>query len=229
MIKETKYIEIHYTDKDIDYINSLIDFIEKSEEEIVSFFDIENFGIKVMLYLFDDLDCFRKSISTRSKRNEVPEWLCGYSFVENNKFIINTLCLQEYKKTMGHANYNLKDLEYLVMHEFVHSCQQKYIKFNTNVNRMPRWFIEGMATFVSHQYDNTELSFDATLEEMIKGNTKYSNYYAMFLYVYNNYGKKYILELLENCDKLINETPYLFEEARKYYDGCIKINKEVKL
>ena len=49
MVKETKYIEIHYTDKDIDYINSLIDFIEKSEEEIVSFFDIENFGICILI------------------------------------------------------------------------------------------------------------------------------------------------------------------------------------
>lgn len=227
MVKETKYIEIHYTDKDTDYINSLIDFIEKSEEEIVSFFDIENFGIKVMLNLFDDLGCFRKNISTRRKNNEVPQWLCGFSFIENNKFIINTLCLQEYRKTMGHANCNLKDLKHLIMHEFVHSCQQKYIKLNTNTNRMPIWLKEGMAIFVSHQYENTKLDFNATLKEIIDGNTSYSNYYSMFSYVYNSYGKEYILELLGNCDKLINETPYLFEEVKKYYDGCIK--KEVIL
>lgn len=222
MVKETKYIKINYTDKDRDYIDCLLEFIKKSEEEIVNFFDIKYFGEKVTLNLYDDLDNFRKNISIRCKNNVVPDWLCGFSYLENNKFIINTLCLEEYKKTKGHENNNLDDLKYLIMHEFVHSCQQKYTNSVVSSSKAPIWLKEGMAIFISHQYDNTKLSFNATSEEIIDGNTSYSNYYSMFSYVYNSYGKEYILELLKNSTRLINDTPTLFEETKKYYSGCVK-------
>ena len=222
MIKETKYVEIHFTNKDSGYIDYLTTFIKESEEEIVNFFDIKDFGEKVILNLFDNLDGFRKNISIRCKNNVVPEWLCGFSYLDNNKFIINTLCLEEYKKTTGHTNNNLDDLKHLIMHEFVHSCQQKYLNFNVCNNKAPIWFKEGMATFISHQYDDTKLDFNATLKEIIDGNTSYSNYYLMFSYVYNSYGKEYILELLKNSARLISDTPTLFEETKKYYSGYIK-------
>ena len=76
-----------------------------------------------------------------------------------------------------------------------------------------------MACLLSRQYDDVKLGFDATLDEVINGNTNYSNYYTMFLYVYNTYGKEYILELLRNSEKLISETPVLHEETIKYYNN----------
>lgn len=219
MLKETKYIDIHYTDKDINYIDDLTEFINNNSKDIVDFFGLENFKEKVILYMFDDLEKFRKNISNKYKNNIVPSWLCGFSYNENNNFIIKTLCLDEYKKTKGHTNHNLNDLKNLILHEFVHSCQLKYINFLLSNIKLPLWLKEGMACLLSRQYDDVKLGFDATLDEVINGNTNYSNYYTMFLYVYNTYGKEYILELLRNSEKLISETPVLHEETIKYYNN----------
>ena len=92
----------------------------------------------------------------------------------------------------------------------MHACHQKY----TNNAKLPAWLSEGLATTISHQYDNKELSFDASLEQMLNGGTDYKNYHTMFSYALKKYGRKYILDLLKNKKKLEKETLKLYEEVR---------------
>lgn len=218
VIVKTDYIELEYSEKDVEYIEELITYINYNSQEIIDFFGITNFGEKVSIKLFDNLKHFRVACGEIRTNKEIPLWLCGLSFYKNNKCIIFTLCLDEYKKTDGHNNDTLKQLKLLIMHEFVHACHQKF----TSNTRLPKWMSEGLATTISHQYDNIEMYFDATLEQVINGETNFINYHTMFSYVLNKYGRNYILELLKNKEYLEKETPKLYEEVKLCYKQKIK-------
>lgn len=213
MKKKFKYMNLEYTEKDYEYIDRLISHIDHNCKSIVDFFQITNFGESVSVKLFDNLETFRSECSKIKNDHTVPLWLCGLSFYKNGKCYIYTLCLQEYKKTQYHYNDSLVELELLIMHEFVHACHQKYTKNRT----LPVWMSEGLATTLSHQYDNIKSNFDATLDQIIYGGTDYKNYYLMFSYVLNNYGRNYILNLLKSKDKLQAQTSILYEETQSYY------------
>lgn len=211
--KESKYFQLVYTKKDNEYIDELFSYVEKESKNITLFFGLESFEEKVSIKLFDDLNSFRDACSEVKGGAKVPLWLCGLSFRKNGKNHIYSLCLDEYKKTDGHNNCSLENFKQLITHEFVHACHRTY----TNI-KLPIWLGEGLATFLSHQYDGSELLFNATLEQIIKGGANYINYYTMFSYALNKYGKYYVL-------KLLNDEKYLEDETKKLYDEVEKIYK----
>lgn len=208
MIKELKYINLEYNECDKNYIEELIDYINLSSEEITNFFNINSFNPKVEIKLYDDIDNFNEWYYYFNKK-EAPLWFCGFSFKMNGVYHINVLSLEKYKKTQGHEKHNLNDLKYLIMHEFVHSCVLKI-----NNSSLPAWLNEGIAIKLSHQYDNKEYKFNASLNEMINGCNNYINYYTMFSYVIDKYGKDYILDLIIN-NKAFDETEKLYNDLLK--------------
>lgn len=208
MIKELKYIKLEYNECDTNYIDELIDYINLNSEEITNFFNINSFDSKVEIKLYDDIDKFNDWYYYFNKK-EAPLWFCGFSFKMNGVYHINVLSLEKYKKTQGHEKHNLNDLKYLIMHEFVHSCVLKI-----NNSSLPAWLNEGIAIKLSHQYDNKEYKFNASLNEMINGCNNYINYYTMFSYVIDKYGKDYILDLILN-NKAFDETEKLYNDLLK--------------
>lgn len=106
----------------------------------------------------------------------------------------------------------MENFKLLIIHKFVHACHRKYSKI-----KLPIWLAEGLATFLSHQYDGKELSFNASLEQIINGGTSYINYYTMVSYALNNYGKDYILRLLRDEEYLERETLRLYDEVKLLY------------
>lgn len=208
MIKELKYINLEYNECDKNYIDELIDYINLSSEEITNFFSIDSFNPKVEIKLYDDIDKFNEWYYYFNKK-EAPLWFCGFSFKMDNVYHINVLSLEKYKKTQGHEKHNLDDLKHLIMHEFVHSCVLKI-----NNSSLPAWLNEGIAIKLSHQYDNKEYKFNVSLNEMINGCNNYINYYTMFSYVIDKYGKDYILDLILN-NKAFDETEKLYNDLLK--------------
>lgn len=208
MIKELKYINLEYNECDKNYIDELIDYINLSSEEITNFFSIDSFNPKVEIKLYDYINKFNEWYYYFNKK-EAPLWFCGFSFKMNGVYHINVLSLEKYKKTQGHEKHNLNDLKCLIMHEFVHSCVLKI-----NNSSLPAWLNEGIAIKLSHQYDNKEYKFNASLNEMINGCNNYINYYTMFSYVIDKYGKDYILDLILN-NKAFDETEKLYNDLLK--------------
>lgn len=74
-----------------------------------------------------------------------------------------------------------------------------------------KWISEGAATYLSGQYENSD-EINCTFEQLID-HCSYPNYRAMFAYVLENYGKDYILKLIDDEELLKNETKRLFDEA----------------
>ena len=208
MIKELKYINLEYNECDKNYIDELIDYINLSSEEITNFFSIDSFNPKVDIKLYDDIDKFNEWYYYFNKK-EAPLWFCGFSFKMNGVYHINVLSLEKYKKTQGHEKHNLNNLKCLIMHEFVHSCVLKI-----NNSSLPAWLNEGITIKLSHQYDNKEYKFNASLNEMINGCNNYINYYTMFSYALDKYGKDYILDLILN-NKAFDETEKLYNDLLK--------------
>ena len=209
-------MNIEYTKKDETYIEDIITYLEKISKEIVEFFEIENFGNKVEVKLWNDVSKYRErnfEIYPATSKNveDVPKWSCGFAYLDNNTSYVETLCLEEYRKTQGHENATLDELNHLILHEFTHAV---HLKINYNAFR---WLREGLATTISHQYDNYDLTFDATLEQMKGGQfINYTNYHTMFYYVYETYGRAYILELVNNFDLQKQDTERLYNETIEY-------------
>lgn len=209
--KDLTYITIEYSDKDLDYIDDLCAYIEWSSDEIVTFLNIQTFGEKVHVKLWDNLESFRKCYKdtgySLDKKGEVRKWVCGFAFGND----VHTLCLEAYRQTKTHENNTLQDLKYLIMHEFTHSC---HTKLNP---KKYAWLGEGLATTITHQMENEDKIFNFTLNQAINGGPDYRNYHTMFSYVYKTYGRDYILNLINDYDLLKKVTPKLYEETFKLY------------
>lgn len=213
MKKELKYMIIEYTSSDKKYIDEFVSYLEQVSQEIVEYFNIDFLDNRIKIRLWNSLEDFRnlylKYGYSLTKDGNVPNWVCG--FVYNSD--VEALTLDEYKKTHGHEKDNLKDLMHLILHEFVHACEN-----TMSNNGHYAWLSEGLATTISHQYRGANLIFNATLVEMINGCQDFSNYYTMFTYVSNTYGHNYIMKLLKNFDLLKIDTPRLYEETINYVE-----------
>lgn len=210
-IKELENIIIEYTDKDKNYIDELCKSINEMSNEILYFFKLKKLHQKAYVYLYASLEEFHQKyidFGYLHNRKEVPNYVCGFS----RKGCIHTLTLSEYRKTLSHESADIEMLKKLILHEFVHNCE-----YEINQNNSYMWLREGLATTISHQYDNEELVLDMTLEQAQYGGTSYKNYRTMFLYVLETYGHEYILELINDLEKLKNDTPKLYEEAKLFY------------
>lgn len=105
---------------------------------------------KLKYKIWDNLDLFRKFVKEKNafldNNGNVADWLCGITY-DNH---IDTLTLDEYRKTKYYENSELKDMINLVLHEFVRACHDKKRK-KENISK---WLSEGLATTISGQYND---------------------------------------------------------------------------
>jgi len=208
MQKRTKYMNIEYSHKDEEYIDELITGLGNISQEVVDFF--ETWEININVVLFDSIDKFQ------IKFWEIfcypcKEWTCGFFSNKNGENTIYTLSLDEYRKTKYHELHDVDDLKLLILHEFVHSCHNQYTK-----NHLYVWLKEGLATYLSHQYDKYSVNdFNCQLDNLINGGVSYGNYYLLFKYTYEKYGKDYIKKMLLNEQFMIEQTPLLYKSLIK--------------
>ena len=214
MKKELKYIVLNYTEDDSEYINYLIQELDKICEEIVNFFDIEEFGKKVNVTLNNNMETFEEKYKKTGYPLEddgtFPNWICGFSYRKN----VETLCLREYRNTANRSEVNVQDLLHLILHEFTHACHEKVMR---NPNKSYMWLSEGLATTLSHQHDNDDDVFTASLEDMMFGLADYKNYHIMFKYVLETHGRDFVLKLIHSYKALEEYTPMLYYEVSQVY------------
>lgn len=98
MKKETRYFIINYSSSDTNYIDEICNYLKIEIEKIVKFLGVKEFGEKININLFDDVNIlwnFHINLFNSVKKVDVlPKWVCGFSWKNN----IYTLSLKEYKK-----------------------------------------------------------------------------------------------------------------------------------
>ena len=208
MEKELKHIKLTYTDKDLPYLDNIVNILEVKTRLVVELFEIEKFSTKVEL--FDTREKFEEWVLKQRTTKKVYDWEIGVS----SSSMIGVLTLDEIKKNPKKANFNYEDMAKLIIHEFTHKVHHAYNYDNFNACK---WLSEGLCVHLAEQGKNDK--FTASLDEVINGQTDYSNYANMFDYVLDNYGKNYIMSLARDNDLLLEETPRLYEEVNTFYNG----------
>ena len=217
MIKEFKNFTIEYSDDDLKYIDELLQRFLYSQDKIMNFFNLKNLDRKVQIKIWNNVTEYEKYINSEMKRifnveNTMEDWEVGRAITTKTESQIHILSYQERIKRKGHQYDKIDDLIKVVQHEFVHTCHEQFKNYKNTLT----WFNEALATILSNQYDDITPVLDCTLDELLNGKVNYVRYNTLGKYLFENYDKKYILELAKNNELLKQKTPIIFEEAKEW-------------
>ena len=220
MIYDSLEFEIHYTNKDSDYIKDVINGLEDKYREIMNFFGIRHFKKKLIINIWDSCDKYREYYNKKMKpyNKEVGDWEVGRSIYNKDEFRIDVIGVEEARKCKGHDNYSLDNFIKVIIHEFVHSCHFQYRGNNDVIT----WIAEALATNLSNQYDNLPIYLDVSFDDIMNKQVNYCNYYAMGNYLLNACSCEYVL-------KLAKDDEFLKKESRKVYDDTLLYLEKVRL
>ena len=206
MRKESKFFIINYTDSDKDYIDKLLIDIDTEALKIMKFFGIDEIKDKFEVNL----------IPTKKEFSKLSLELCnfkddeyGIGFVKDR--IMYCLSFKDYKSTY-YSFYKYEDFVKTITHEFVHSCHQ----LKTNNKSSIRCINEGLACYLSKQYNREIHELEASLDDFVNDKyINYDNYYLLVEFIFNNYDNDYISELIYNKEFARNEIEKIYNDYKK--------------
>lgn len=205
-----EFANIYYSEDDCKYINELYEYFEKESRRIIDFFEFDGMENKIDIIIWNDIAKFRQYFLENNTMyrdiEDVPKWICAYSIDDKS---INILSLNKYIETEHHERCTFEDMKLTLVHEFVHFCHHKLNKINMI------WINEGLATNLSRQIEYKYVDKEKVNVPL----SKYNDYCFGFKYVLDNYDKQYLLKLISDFEFQKAETPRLWEEIEKYYDG----------
>ena len=225
MKKITKYATFVYEKEDEDLIEELEKQINSCAESIFSFFDSTLPRELVNITIFPSKQMYDEVVKKRRGVSEIPKWEIG----NNRDANIEYVSLHDYKNTT-HAfepeEYE-KALDYYkktIIHEYVHFIVGLYRK-KYNFEKPLKYLNEGIAQHLSGQRENIKQVFNYTLDDVLNSKNNYVAWYLMTKFIIDTKGRDYFLELLRNRKKAEEETPYLYEQARDYYNKGTDLKK----
>lgn len=208
---ENESFLIYYNEEDKNVVY-LIDSLNEGSKQIMNFFNLKSFSNKIVIKIYYLLDDYITHVNLYlSGDNRIyQDWMKADTFDGN----INMLSLDLCQKSQVHKNFTLEDFKKSILHELTHICHHKL----TDGNNQPcyTWLAEGLATNLSGQKYNSKIN--CTYEELItnfyNAKNSYGVAYQIVKYGLENYGKDFILKLINNYNELNIIAPLLFEEAK---------------
>lgn len=205
MEKESKYFKFIYSESENNYIDKLIDVIDKEAKKVLDFFEVDSIEEKFNVKLIPTKKEFSELIwnEIHFKDDEY-----GIGFVKDE--IMYCLSFNDYKNTF-YSFYKFDNFVSTIIHEFVHACHQ----YKTDNKTSIRCVNEGLACYLANQIEDNA-TFDMTLDEVINDKyVKYDNYYIIMKYILDNYDKEY-------CDKIIYDKEFARSEITGIYNSLIE-------
>lgn len=217
MKKEFKNFIIEYSKDDITYIDELLQYFLYSQDKIMNFYNLKNLDKKVQIKIWNDITEYEKYIKSEMKRIynvdiTMRDWEVGRAITTKTDSQIHILSYKERIKRKGHNKDKIEALIKVVPHEFAHTCHEQFKNYQPTLT----WINEALATVLANQYDDEEPILDCTLDELLNGKVNYVRYNTLGKYLFENYDKKYILELAKNNELLKQKTPIIFEETKEW-------------
>ncbi|MDF2540440.1 MAG: hypothetical protein K0S47_158 [Herbinix sp.] len=163
---EDDHFLVYYDDHDKDDITQFVIVLKKAMSSIMSFFRLSSFQEKKIIRIWGDLTEYVEHIK---QYTEYQEWIIADTFDKN----INILSYELYLASETHKWSNRTEYQKVIVHEFVHSCQQEVYDNAMEV----AWFWEALATNLSEQkYKLLHIPYTAN---------ELSNHYNQLAYGYN--------------------------------------------
>ncbi len=222
MKKSGKVAIFKFNENDKDLIKDLSKFIDSHAQEIFDFFEIEKPKEKAVINIIptkEEYDNFIRTTRKLSSDYAVPKWLIGTC----QDGVITYLSLNDYKNTSHSFNNDKYDeaLEYYkktILHEFIHYVNECFNKIH-KCQDTEKYLQEGIATYLSGQYDGKTILLNATKEQILdEKQYYYDDYYLITKYLIENYDKSFVLKMFQNKELarecLVKE---LFDRTQKFY------------
>lgn len=200
---------IHYNAEDQTYIDQIIDTLSSEMKLIMDFFQIPLLKEKKVIVFWNNRLKYAKYL--KPYVGQYQDWMIADTF--NSK--INIVSFHLYKNGECHKNCSLNDYMKVIVHEFVHICQQE---INPTCNDVI-WFWEGLATNLSKQ-TYTLVDFPYTSYDiMYNYNTIldfYSVSYTLGRYLLDNCTRTQILMYVKQPNKLRDDTEKIVSDTKNW-------------
>ena len=193
----------------LDYFADIVNYLKENERPILDFFGLSKLPKKYQIKILE-YPAFRAFIV--KKYGLIQDYVRGDTDVKSSTIVI--LTLEDQLKYTSHKDTNLEEMLEMIMHEFIHACNNEVSK----ITRENIWLREGLATNLAHQdYEIVDLrpcDF-ARLKKDFNGygHGSYGFAYTIVNYILNNYSKPEINRLLTDNDYLVNRADDIFLEA----------------
>lgn len=202
--------------ENLKYIPEIVEYLENRMNEIMSFFELNSFNKKIKIIVYNKLELYKEHIE---QFFEYHDYMCA----DTNDGNINILSLEAAHETKTHANMTLDEMKKVILHEFVHICQQE--KEVEHILDDVIWFWEGLATNLGNPDEYEVVQFDdATnydINEFFCASNNYPIAFTIGKYMLENYSHAEILDYIKFPSKLLNDSEQILNNAREW-SNCIK-------
>ena len=198
------------TDEDLKYISEIVSHLELNMKDLMSFFELKSLSSKKRIIIYKELENYKKHIE---------QFFAYYDYMcaDTNDGNINVLSLEAAHKTKMYSNMDIEELKSIILHEFVHICQQESEIEHNDEDIV--WFWEGLATNLGNPEGYECISIDASNEDINNFNCSANNYPIAFTigyYMLENYSHDTILEYIKYPKKLLKDSDMILNSAREW-------------
>ena len=202
--------------ENLKYIPEIVEYLENRMNDIMCFFELNSFNKKIKIIVYNKLELYKEHIE---QFFEYHDYMCA----DTNDGNINILSLEAAHETKTHANMTLDEMKKVILHEFVHICQQE--KEVEHILDDVIWFWEGLATNLGNPDEYEVVQFDdATnydINEFFCASNNYPIAFTIGKYMLENYSHAEILDYIKFPSKLLNDSEQILNNAREW-SNCIK-------
>lgn len=154
MAFSTNLYSIEYNEKSQNLVETINQTLASHFQRILNFWNIKKLDSHINIKIFSTLEDWKIFIESKGQKYE--DYIVGCADGPN----IFILSYDEYKKTNMHKNDSVDDFQKIIIHEFVHVCNNQICP--------PDSFImgEGLATYLADQRYNTNIKIDYSKDDI---------------------------------------------------------------
>lgn len=202
---EDQLFEIYYSEVDKDYISRLRSIVLSRMPDILDFFKIK-FNGKIVIKLYDDIDCYKENLIASFERNAIedskkqgmkvaPRKYEDFMIANTEDGNINMQSLRLVRMQDNYSNYTEEEFCLNSCHEFTHLCQTQIGSEN------PGWFWEVIATTIGNPECQHDIKESFTYKDLNENFDKIDGYgaaYTVGKYLFANYSQDFILDMIKD-------------------------------
>ena len=197
-------------DKKLDYIDELEEKLKQESSRILSFFELDGLKQQKKIKIWTDREKYRRYLEQYV--DKYYEWMDGDTHDGN----INMLSIEECRKTKAHQDMTLEEMLEVIVHEFVHTCQQEINPDAENVE----WFWEALATNLANPFDcvaSMQCEDDELIYHLNDIPYSYQICFTVGKFILESYSHEKIMDYVRNPDKLRKDAKTIFKEERVWF------------
>lgn len=231
MKKESKYAILNFQKQDENLANILAEYLDENTKKLYDFFEIAFQGEKSNITIVPskkEFDIIYRKANNKPENEPIQDWIIGTC---SNR-IIFYVSLNDYDNTAHKFDKKdyaiaLENYKKTILHEQVHFVNELFSKQNNSPETI-KFLSEGIATYLSGQYENQNVGFYADADTLLNQNKNpYDQYFLITKYLAENFDKETVLSLFKNnqtATTFLKTT--LYPKAKEHYIGKEKSKDE---